>query len=390
MIEARAFEHHRPRNTGIGLYVAGLVRALGELDDTDRYSVVTVGRIDDGMAALAAPPTVRLRPLRLPARAFGWLQRRDRLPPLDLVAPRADVFLFTNFTTYRLRRTPYAVVVYDLTYLLAPETLNDAYRTRLTRNVPRAVAGAGAVIVVSGAVRDELVEHLAVPPGKIVVASPGVDGTVFRPVPADRRAEVRSRLGLPDRYFLFVGTLQPRKNVRRLLDAYAALPDATRAREGLVLAGMKGWRDDEIVAEIDRLRAAGERIHTPGYVDAADLPALYAGATALVWPSLYEGFGMPILEAMACGAPVITSARPAMAEAAGGAALLVDPTDVGALSGAMRRIAEDDALASTLARRGPERAARARWSDTAGRVREALALAASAERAWSPRGESNS
>jgi alpha-1,3-rhamnosyl/mannosyltransferase len=230
--------------------------------------------------------------------------------------------------------------------------------------------------VPSEAVRVELVAHFSTPTDKIVVAPPGVDRRIFRPVSPAEGAAVRSRLGMPDHYFLFVGTLQPRKNILGLLAAYCALPSDVKSREALVLVGMKGWRDDGIVAELDRLRAAGEHVHPVGYVATTDLPALYSGSTAFVWPSLYEGFGMPILEAMACGAPVITSDRSSMPEAAGGAALLVDPTDVDSLSAAMLRIAEDDELARDLARRGHERAARADWHHTAARVLHALEMAA--------------
>jgi len=374
-IEARAFEHDRPRSTGIGHWLAGVLRALGELDGDDRYTVLTTQTATAEVAPLAAG-NVRFRRIPLPRRVFASLQRRDRVPPLDLFAPRADVFLFPNFTTLPLWRAPFSVVIHDLSFLLVPDTLNDAYRERLARQVPDTVRRAGSVIAPSASVKVDLVEHLAVPPDKIIVASPGVDRRVFRPVGGDARAEVLMRHSLPTSYFLFVGTLQPRKNVVRVLTAYRALPADVRSRHALVLVGMKGWRDDEIASEITRLTDAGERVHYAGYADGADLPALYSGATAFVWPSLFEGFGMPVLEAMACGTPVITSDRSSLPEAAGGAALLVDPFDVDAIADAMRRVADDDALASSLVERGHERAARACWHDTASHVRDALALAA--------------
>ena len=288
---------------------------------------------------------------------------------------RTDAVLFTNFTTYPLLRTPFSLIIYDLSFVIAPDTVQEGYRNWLVRNVPRSIERAGSIVVPSESVRAEVLEHYPAADGKIVVASPGVDRATFRPTAPEAQAAARARFGLPDRYFLFVGTLQPRKNLLRLLAAYRALAPEVREREALVLVGMKGWRDDSIRAELEQLSADGVRVHWPGYVATTDLPALYSGATALVWPSLYEGFGMPILEAMACGAPVITSDCSSMPEAAGGAALLVDPTDVDALSAAMLRVSTDDALARELTGRGRARAARANWRDTASRVLEALEIA---------------
>jgi glycosyltransferase involved in cell wall biosynthesis len=365
--------------TGIGKYVAGVAAALPDVDPSGTYSLVTnrffARRPKVPIPIEQRPPRLRHRPIRMiPGRTFNWL--RDRNFPLDVILPGKDVFLFTNYATYPLWRTPYVVIVYDLSYLVVPECILDGYRSMLASWIPPGVAGAAAVVTVSEAVKSELVHWLGVAADRVVVAPPAVDAARFRPVPTEQRAALRRELGVPDRYFLFVGTIEPRKNIRRLVDAYATLPDDVRAEHALVLVGSKGWLDDDILDAVEELRRRGEQVVQPGYVPDEALPALYADATAFVYPSLYEGFGMPVMEAMACGAPVITSNVSSLPEAAGGAGLLVDPLDVRAISNAMARVARDEQLAADLRERGRERAARTDWRRTAELVHGALVRAA--------------
>jgi glycosyltransferase involved in cell wall biosynthesis len=221
-------------------------------------------------------------------------------------------------------------------------------------------------------VRDVLLRRFPdVPPERVRVIPWGIDD-VFR---VRRRDEARrdvAHLALPERYVLFVGTLEPRKNLRTLLDAWQRLQQDGRAAGGLVLAGRLGWDYDELLAAIAAPSLAG-RVHRLGYVAQDDLPALYAAADAFVYPSLEEGFGFPPLEAMACGVPVIAADGSSLAENLRDAALLVPPTDERALADAIARAQHDGALRAELCRRGLERAARFAWTAAASAARDCYA-----------------
>jgi glycosyltransferase involved in cell wall biosynthesis len=206
---------------------------------------------------------------------------------------------------------------------------------------------------------------MRVPAAKVWNVSGGV-GAQYRPAPAADIAQARQRYALPERYLLFVGSVQERKNVRACLLAFADVCQRGLPHH-LVIVGAKQWRYAEILNTLEGL-AVKDRVHFTGYVEDADLPALYTGAEAFVFPSLYEGFGLPVLEAMACGTPVITSTTSSLPEVAGEAALLVDPKDVEALAAGMERVLTDPALRTTLRERGLQQAARFTWARTAQHV----------------------
>jgi glycosyltransferase involved in cell wall biosynthesis len=259
------------------------------------------------------------------------------------------------------------VTVHDLGYLYYPQAhtrFQNAYLRWSTRYNARAAA---CVLADSQATRDDLVRHYRVPPDKIAVVYPGRDESLAPVTDLAALAAVRARYSLGDRYLLYVGTLQPRKNLVRLVQAFAMLqaPDLQ-----LVITGKKGWLADEILAEVERLGLAAQgRAVLTGYVADAELPALVSGALAFVLPSLYEGFGFPVVEAMACGTPVVCSNVSSLPEVAGDAALLVDPLDTAALAAALGRVVADEGLRRELAERGLRQARRFSWRQCA---REAL------------------
>jgi glycosyltransferase involved in cell wall biosynthesis len=203
----------------------------------------------------------------------------------------------------------------------------------------------------------------AIDPGRLKVVAPGID-TTFSPQPPDEVAAVRARLELDAPYVLFLGTLEPRKNLPRLVEAFTRLADRAGRDEQLVLAGVLGWDSGPLEAAIEACGGA-HRIRRLGYVDSADLPALLTGARLFVYPSLEEGFGFPPLEAMACGTPTVVSRTSSLTENLKGAAELVPPTDVDGLASAMERMLTDQALRAERRRQGLARAARFRWEQTA-------------------------
>lgn len=255
---------------------------------------------------------------------------------------------------------PAVVTVHDLGYVYFPDAHLSLSRRYLEWSTRHSVRRATRVIVDSLATARDLAAHYDVSENKIALVYPGVDESLSRVEDPQAWAAVRARYHLPERYLLFVGTLQPRKNIARIVQAYARWCAAQAAPDvGLVLAGPQGWLYDPGWTK----GVAG--VVLPGYVDDADVAALYSGALALVFPSLHEGFGFPVLEAMRCGTPVITSTTSSLPEVAGDAAYLVNARDVAAISAAMERVVSDEALRADLVAKGYAQAKRFTWQRAA-------------------------
>lgn len=350
---------------GIGRYVRELLRALAATDTTHQYRLFFAAQ--------------RPRPHRLPSLPGNfttrslpfhdiWLARiwhRLQAPiPVELFTGRVDLYHSPDFTLPPVwPGTPTVLTVHDLSFVRDPDSAAPGLRSYLNTVVPRSVRRATHVVADSKATLDDLVDLYGTPSEKISVLYAGV-GANFRAIAdAGRRAAVRRRYGLGDAPFVFsISTLQPRKNYLRLVQAFDA---ALRETDfNLVIAGGKGWMYADLFEEVERRRLQ-QRVIFPGFVADGDLPALYSAADAMAYPSLYEGFGLPLLEAMACGTPVLASTAPCLPEVAGDAALLVDPYDVDAIAAGLARLVSDTALRADLTRRGVARAARFRWDDSA-------------------------
>jgi glycosyltransferase involved in cell wall biosynthesis len=234
------------------------------------------------------------------------------------------------------------------------------------------------VIAISESTKRDVVKLLGVPPDRVYVVYCGVDDT-FRPLPAADVAQFRRERALPDRFILFLGTLEPRKNVKTLVQAYGRWRVAESDVPKLVVAGGKGWFYDQIFAEVERLGLTGEVIF-PGYVMQQELPLWYNASDIFVYPSRYEGFGLPVLEAMTCGTPVVTTNVASLPEVAGDAALLVSPDDEAQLLDAMRRASSDGSLRQEMVTKGLARAADFTWARTARQTLDAYDRALGKER----------
>lgn len=253
------------------------------------------------------------------------------------------------------------LTVHDLSFFRVPSWFTGLRGGYYRMAVGRSVALARRIIADSRCTADDLMARLGVAAARIDVIPLGVD-EAFKPIGEEARGGVREKYGLPERFFLFVGTLEPRKNVACLIRAWSSI--AAGCDFDLVVAGREGWKTGPI------RRAAAEspfsdRLYFPGFVAHEDLPGLLSAARAFVWPSLWEGFGLPVLEAMACGTPVLTSNRGSLPEVAGEAAVLVDPDDVGAVAEGMRRVGDDEGLRGALRAEGLRRARAYRWEATA-------------------------
>jgi glycosyltransferase involved in cell wall biosynthesis len=267
------------------------------------------------------------------------------------------------FVTPLFSRVPSVVTVYDLSFIHYPELLTTARRLYLQIFTRRSCQTARRIIAISQSTARDLSATFGIPAAKIDVAVPGV-GEQFKPLPRPEVEEFRRRKALPDRFFLFVGTLEPRKNLPVLLRAYAQLPPADRAAVPLVLAGGRGWMADEIYSTLEThdLRAA---VHLPGYLPAEELPLWYNAAETFVYPSVFEGFGLPVVEASACGTPVLTSNVSSLPEAAGEGGTLLPPDQEAAWTAALARAIHDAHWRAEAGERGRAHAAQFTWAETA-------------------------
>jgi glycosyltransferase involved in cell wall biosynthesis len=270
---------------------------------------------------------------------------------------------------------PAVVTIHDLGYRYYPEAHPSFQRRYLDWTTRRHTRVATHLIADSATTRDDLIHHYQADPQKISVVHLGRDPGMDNARSLHDCPAVRERYGLKAEYLLYVGTLQPRKNLLRLVEAFAMIaPDYPGQ---LVLAGRKGWLYDEIFERVQQLNL-GERVKFPGFIPEEDKAALIRGARLYLYPSLYEGFGLPLLEAMACGTPILTSNLSSMPEIVGEAALLVDPHQVEAIAGGIKQLLFDPALCQRLVQRGFERLAIFSWSKAAEQTLDILIQAASA------------
>ena len=284
----------------------------------------------------------------------------------DAALGRPGVFLAADHVLPYLTEARSLFVLYDLTFQLFPQAHQPLNRWFSTLMVPRFARRAGAVLAISEATRRDALRHYRLPAERLHVVYPGV-AEHFQPVAnADQLATIRRRYALPARFVLFVGTLEPRKNLPTALRAFRA---AAPPEVGFVIAGQAGWRAQATLAAIRDLGLEA-RVGFCGYVPDEDLPALYTLAEALLFPSLYEGFGLPPLEAMACGAPVLASNTSSLPEVVGEAGLTLPPDQPQAWAEALARVFDDAVLRAELSERGRRQAARFRWATAARQVRE--------------------
>lgn len=367
-----------PHRTGVGHYTWQLLRLLPRVDPGTRYVAwyLHARALLGGRVRLfpEAPPsnlTVRWTPF--PSRWFERLSARLDLPRVEWFV-RFDVLFAPNFVPPPTRARRVVLTVHDLAFRILPETAPQATRAWLAR-LDRALRRASRVLVPSEATRRDLLEHSPVPEEVVRVVPEGVDRAVFHPASPQEVTAARRRFGVDGPYLLYLGGIEPRKNLPTLVRAFARLPRDLDVR--LVVAGSwVAWNPEGVRGLEEALAGlpaeARARVVRTGYVADPDRRALLTGAEAFVFPSRYEGFGLPVLEAMACGTPVVTSNLSALPEVAGEAALLVDPLDEEALAQAVERVLRDRELRERLRAVGLARVERFSWEETARRTAQVL------------------
>jgi glycosyltransferase involved in cell wall biosynthesis len=336
------------RSAGVKTYIYHWLRSLRAVspDAIRSYLASVNGRLNHA----GGPPhrLIQLAILSVLNRTGGVLA--------DLAAPKCDVFHVSNLLRYPPLRPKLSATVHDLTSWIIPECRTSGDVRSDKEFARRILTRADGLIAVSENTRQDAIRILNIDPDKIRVIYHGVPESYF----LARKSKVSSKP-----YVLFVGTIEPRKNVMSLLTAWASLPAPFRAEHRLRIAGMKGWNVESTMRRLAQMTRDDASVEYLGYVPEENMPSLVAGACALVYPSLYEGFGIPVAQAMAAGCPVITSHNSSLREVAGDAAILIDPRSVAEIAGAIRRVAESPTLRDDLRLRGVERAKRFTWERAA-------------------------
>ncbi len=346
------------RSAGISWYIFNLLRHLPAADASLRYTAFVSDPDFQPQNGLAVQRSSL--PAKHPIARILWEQ--IALPPA-LKKSQADLLHALAFVSPLANRLPTVLTIYDLSFVHFPQLFRPFNRWYLRTFSRISARRADAVIAISESTRQDVISAFGVNPNRVHTVYCGADAA-FRPLPAETIAAFRAERNLPAHFIFRLGTIEPRKNVEGVVRAYAAWRQRDPSAPPLVIGGGKGWYYRQVFRLVESLGLA-EHVHFPGYIPQDELPLWYNAADVFVYPSLFEGFGLPVLEAMACGTPVITSDVSSLPEVAGDAALLVSPDDTDGLSRAMARAFSDGALAQSLRARGLRQAARFSWKKTA-------------------------
>ncbi|MGE3270865.1 MAG: glycosyltransferase family 4 protein [Chloroflexota bacterium] len=355
------------QNAGIGRFVRSLVQSVVKQDTTDSFLLMHATPNPGRVPTYPPGANVTRRVLRVNERWMNILWHRLQVPlPADWLTGPVDLFHSPDFVLPPVRAARSILTVHDLAFLLYPECADASLRAYLERTVPRSVQRADYVVADSENTRNDVVCLLGVPPERVTVVPGGVDPS-FKPVtdPA-RLAQFRQSIGLDETtpYILFVGVIEPRKNLVGLIEAFNVLKGRRPLPHKLVVVGRRGWLSESTMERAERSPYSSDIIF-PGFIPDEELATLYSAAETFAFPSHYEGFGLPVLEAMACGVPVVASRASSLPEVVGDAGMQVDPDDTERLASALELLALNPEMRSDFSARGLERAATFSWDAAA-------------------------
>ncbi len=368
------------QRTGVGQFTKRLIEAYSQKYPEARVCIFGFKFFTQGPPdfALTTTKTLGYKINRLlPGRVYSQLFKYGLAPPIDVLvrARPTDTFLFPNFVAFpTLYNNRSLLMVHDLSYIHFAQFAHPKDLPYKLRHVPSSIKKARRIITISENSKREIMEYYGTPEEKISIVYPAVDTNFFHRTTAKSTDQMRTKYRLPRNYILYTGTIEPRKNIDGLLKAYAGLDQKLRSQYGLVLAGGKGWQDDGVLDRISKLQKSGLRIVQTGYVPDEDLPAIYSGASLFVWPSFYEGFGIPPLEAMACGVPVISSNNSSLPEAIGKAGILINPSKPTELVDAITRMLREKSTREKYIAAGYEQVRKFTWDKAARQLQDAIDL----------------
>jgi glycosyltransferase involved in cell wall biosynthesis len=349
--------------TGVGHYTLELARALALISSADEFELVSPAPFDvaalEEIGRAKLPNLLTKNPPASSIRGHWWSIGL----PMYIRRAGFDLFHGTNFDVPLWKQGRSLVTIHDLSALLHPEKHRSRLVRRARLRLPLVVRFADMIITPTEAVKREVCDRFKLKPAKVTAIHSAARGS-FKPMPFAQSAELRQRLRVENDFLLFVGTLEPRKNLLTLLKAFARIIGHGDLRPQLVIAGGEGWLMDDMFAFI-RKSGITERLRFTGYLSDEELRGLYSSCKVFVYPSVYEGFGLPPLEAMACGAPVVAGLIPSLQEVLGSAARLVDPMDVDALAEAIVELLNDENQRQVLGAAGLEHAGKFSWEKTA-------------------------
>jgi glycosyltransferase involved in cell wall biosynthesis len=351
----------QPRRTGVGHYCLALLRALIARHPDIRFSGFSSGRSKPPVAALGL--NIPHKHIGVPTRVMYHTWECFGAPHVDYLLGGVDIYHATNFFLPPARSAVRVLTIHDLAFLVEPSWGSPKIVGPYSRNMRKFANDADMVLACSEATRRDVIRLLNVPEERVMVTLEAAMDDMPAIGPEEGREIIRAAHGLSRPYLLFVGTLEPRKNIGNLVRAYARA--ARSVTQDLVLVGAQGWMTENAM-EIAAQEGVGDRVFNIPYIsNREELAAWYSGADAFLFPSHYEGFGLPILEAMKCGCPVLTSNVSSMPEVAGDAAVYVDPRDVDDMARKIEQIAADEPLRTRLRDAGPAQAARFSWDKCA-------------------------
>jgi glycosyltransferase involved in cell wall biosynthesis len=352
--------------SGVGHSLLGLIKALDNYAAQDKRLAVTLFAPQDQEDRLRQFGFKRfsLKALPIGSKEAALLQQQGNLPELDVILGKG-VYFFPNFLDWPLKSSKSILLVHDISFELYPEFVHPPNQKFLSTHVPISIRRSNAVATVSPKAQTEIESQYGLPKDSVLVIPNAVDSESFYKRDSKEVEQIKKTYGLDGDYFIFVGNIEPRKNIERLVKAYRRLPKNITDKVSLLLVGGGGWNDDQIKRVIKQSVKDGYNIIRPAkFVPDEHLPALYSGAKALVYVPIYEGFGMPPLEAMACQTPVISSNASSLPWVTGQAALVVDPVDEAAISRAMREVLTT-ATRDALIKRGKKQLAKFSWDNSA-------------------------
>jgi glycosyltransferase involved in cell wall biosynthesis len=357
--------------SGTGYYTQKLLEYLGRADSENEYVLFCPRGYERHLErpGMFNYPNFHVEEVFTDSQAGHVMWKQFFLPRLAQ-KHSLDLIHYPSFIASLRLNLPSVLTVHDLCFSLFPETFSRLRRPYYQYIIPRSILHCDTIIVDSQSTKRDLLKSFRRREGRVETAPLGVDPVTFFPIKDEReKIRVREKYRLPAPFLLYVGTLEPRKNIPRLIRAFSYAVVAKGLPHHLVIAGRKGWLFDEIFKEVKLLNLS-DRVHFPGFVEPSDLPAVYSLAHAFVYPSLYEGFGLPCLEAMSCGTPVIASGASSLPEIVADSALTVDPLSVESIAEALAQICLDAGLRERLSGAGIRRASRFSWLTTARKTLE--------------------